>query len=181
MNPLATALDRPSPAALDDLGGDWDDAVLNACRHFCALDESSKEALRADMNADRIWSMIGWARRMATLSVRSDNLVPATMGLVGVSLFDQHEFDAREVLVVRSLLLRAGELIGADPLALVQAAARGTDAPGGAWLRRHGGEYADPAEMGFVERGAGSTFRFEPTDHEWDPETELAEFLDNRA
>jgi hypothetical protein len=181
MSALTERLDLASPQGVEDLGGAWDQGVLEACRQLAAMDETAKEAIRAEMTTDRSWSLLGWAQRMATLTVRTGDPELAATALAGLSLFDRRDFDGREALVVRALLLRAVSLTGADPSLAVGAAAAGTDALGRDWLRGLGDGYPAPDQMGFVERGSGPSFRFDPVGEEWDPELELGDFADEDA
>jgi hypothetical protein len=178
MSKLTAQLDAPSPKGLQELGGAWDAAVFDECRRFTTLDETQKQAVRDQMSRDRSWAIVSWAEGMATLAVREGDRQRILYGLVGLSLFDSDEIDARDVQVVYPLFVRAAERIGEDADELTGAAAHLTDSVGRRWLLALLPARGHRVERSHVERGSGRDFRFERVGTDWDPEAELADFAE---
>ena len=180
MSQLAARLDSLGPVGLRELGGAWDDEILIEIRRFATLDESNKQAIRSEMNQDRSWAIVSWAEGMATLAVREADPQRLVYGLVGLSLFERNEFDAREAMVVYPLFVRAAELIGEKPDDLALAAAALSDSAGRLWLLERLPSEQHRIASTHSERGVGRDFRFQRLAEDWDPEAELSDYDDDR-
>lgn len=177
MTLLIEQLDDPSPHGLQELGGAWDEAILDACRRFVQLDDTEKLAIRRLMTRDRSWSIVGWAEAMATLGVRKRDREALVLALVGLALFGR-DFDERDARLVYPLLARGAQLIGVGADDITGTAAELADSVGRSWLLGllRTGFHALPVTH--RERGSGATFSFERVEPRWDPEVELADLLE---
>lgn len=175
---MAARLDAPAPRSLDDLGGVWDLAILDECRRFVEADEQWKRAVREPMDRNRSWAIVSWAEGMASLAVREHDRQYLVLGLVGLSLFDHRDFDARDAAVVFPLFVRAAELIGEDADDITGTAAKLTDSIGHSWLLSLSPSPTRRTQATHDEIGSGRSFAFRRRGDEWNPETELADFSD---
>lgn len=103
-----------------------------------------------------------FAKRTASLAVRMDDASWIHLGLIAALLSSTVE-DHREIARTHSLLFRAAELVGSDPVELFESAAAiaSPDAAEGARLFAHAGESARSISvMGYMEGVDEDGFRF---------------------
>lgn len=113
-----------------------------------------------DLDSGRILNL--FAKRAASLAVRRDDAEWIRLGLIAALLSGTVE-DYREIARTNSLLFRAAELLGSDPVALFESAAGLADSDGAetARLFAHADESARSISvMGYREGTDEDGFRF---------------------
>lgn len=111
------------------------------------------------------WNVLRlFAERAASLAVREESRLDVRVGLVAAEFALAYTDDFRDVLPAVSLLYRAAELIGIDPVLEFNSVALLTGDPAGShvmkYLRRSP-ENRTIERMGFIEGVDGSGFRFQ--------------------
>jgi hypothetical protein len=153
-------------------------SVLAEIRHFASVDEGAKRAIRDGIGRDRSWVIVGWAEGMASLAVRTGRRDYLCLGLVGLSLFDASEFDARDALIVYPLFVRAAELLGESPDQIAREAAQLTDSMGADWILKLLPSNRHATQATHTEMGQGPDFAFKRRVRARDAESELADFVE---
>lgn len=105
---LATA---PNSRGLGDLDSNWDQAV-GAALDAVAVHSTPAQAL---VDAGRAWSLLAWAERSATrlTYARSQRALEQAV-LAVIYVVDSKLVDARDALIVGSLVRRASQIAGLD-------------------------------------------------------------------
>jgi hypothetical protein len=109
-------LQRPLPNELDDRVAAMLDAYVKAST-------SAKSEITTTIGPEQTWGLLAYAERMAILSVRQqsrDLLEKALLALV----VEGFRWDAREDMLILSLINHSAVKVGADPRQLFEGAAR---------------------------------------------------------
>ncbi len=143
--------ERPIPCAEDSRIG-------RALRAFSAAPPVWQASFREAIDHDRADLLCAWSERMAALAVRLDSSRPLVLGLVALSLADDH--GGGEALLVAPLHRRSAEKLEADPDRVFDEAAGLTDLPGARWLRDARDSDDQVEDTGYIEDGEGDEFRY---------------------
>lgn len=149
--------ERYAPEAIP---GPRDAEIASMLSSVATRQDFDSLASSLDLRSGRIMNL--FAKRMASLAVRTGDAAWIRRGLVAALLSSTVE-DYREIARTHSLLFRAAELVGVDPVALFDSAAAiaSSDAAEAARLFAHADESARSiAVMGYTEGTDDDGFRF---------------------
>ena len=162
MTSLFQALDAPSPAGLEGLGGQWHENVRDAL-HEVLDGETLPITLAEGLTIGRSWALLGWAEGECSWAVRIRSGAVLSTVVGALALLDGGRLDQRDLSVVASLAHRAADLLGLPYSGILRKSiGRGA---GPAWLRN--ASAALPPTH--VQEGAGRDFSFERKPVTWDP------------
>lgn len=159
MNKLLRSLaeQRYAPRAIP---GPRDAEIADLISAVATRDDFDSLASGLDLRSSRILNL--FAKRAASLAVRTGDVAWIQLGLRGALLSSTAE-DYREIARTNSLLYRASEIVGSDPVELFESAAAiaSSDAAEAARLFAHADESARSITvMGYTEGSDGDGFRF---------------------
>jgi hypothetical protein len=140
--------------------GPRDDEIAELVSRVTSVEEFSSHAAGLDLASGRVLN--NFAKRAASLAVRLASESWVRHGLIAALLSGTVE-DYREIARTNSLLFRAAELVGSDPVELFEeAAALATPDVAGAFRAfAHAAESARSISvMGYVEGSDDGEFRF---------------------
>jgi hypothetical protein len=151
------AAERYAPQAIP---GAHDGEIAKLISAVASREDFDSLASGLDLRSGRILNL--FAKRAASLAVRAGDGTWIRLGLIAALLSSTVE-DYREIARTHSLLFRAAEIVGSDPVELFDstAAIASSDAAEGARLFAHADESARSiAVMGYTEGSDGDGFRF---------------------
>jgi hypothetical protein len=109
-------LQRPLPCELDDRVAAMLDAYVKGAT-------SAKSEITKIIGTDQTWGLLAYAERMAILSVRRMSREPLEKALLAL-VVEGFRWDAREDMLILSLINHSAVKVGADPRQLFEDAAR---------------------------------------------------------
>lgn len=151
------AAERYSPEAIP---GRRDNEIVELLSTVHSTHDFNSIASGLDLPSGRVLNL--FAKRAASLAVRQRDASWIRYGLIAAMLSGTVE-DYREIARTNSLLFRAAELAGFDPVAVFESAAELADADSAetARLFAHANESARSISvMGYAEGDDGDGFRF---------------------
>jgi hypothetical protein len=146
--------------APQNIPGPLDDEIRESISVVTSRGEFDSVTTGLDLASCRILNL--FAKRAASLAVRASDDSWVRVGLIAALLASTVE-DYREIARTHSLLFRAAELVGSDPIDLFEGAATiaSSEAAEGAQLFVHADESARSiSTMGYREGADATGFRF---------------------
>lgn len=151
------AADRYAP---DAIPGPRDNEIVELLSTIRSSHDFNSIASELELPSGRVLNL--FAKRAASLAVRLHDAMWIRYGLIAAMLSGTVE-DYREIARTHSLLFRAAELVGFDPVGAFESVAELADADSAETTRlfAHANESARSiAVMGYVEGNDGDGFRF---------------------
>lgn len=160
-----------------DIDGERDQLILDEIMSLAPAVTAGPS--RVELGREGSWELLAWVERMASAAVRHRSVERLAATVAGLALADRSAIDTRDILVVSAVCGRASELLGLDWAQVCSVAAPLVDHAALDWLHSIAGSAASGLPPTYVESGSGSDFSFRRRPVDWDPMTELADFLDD--
>lgn len=106
--------DRLGEYAQEDLPGPTDEAVTQLTQWFRDGSDEEREQIRSAATRDHTFGLLTFARRMAVLTVRTEDPSRAQDGLTAI-VIENFDLDLRESMPAVALLNHSLAKVGADP------------------------------------------------------------------